>query len=382
MNTITMTPQEESLFLALLRTALWKESFEPSKYKSARWNVIVEHLMRQSVPALGAEVALKYKDELNIPQDQVLMLTKLVGYVFKENLLQNEDLVKVFSHLQQNSFHPILLKGQCNASYYPNPLTRACGDIDVYIGPSDYDRAKLLVNSLIGKKSENDTKEIIRHYEFHFNHSKIELHKDLFDWVSPFISKKGNAFVAEWLHGSKSPESLSISGYNVSVPPVQFNVLYVFMHLWHHLVEWGLGLRQIMDWTMILHSAYKNQLIDNQRLYSDLQNLGLLKPWQLVGTVAVEKLGLPKEEFPFYNEKLLSKLPCLWNLLLEEGNFGQYGERVGGSNSPLVVAKKVVGIIRRFGRLCKLTPRYALYSLYFFTYTSLQKIFGYYYPKH
>lgn len=43
--------------------------------------------------------------------------------------------------LRKAGIEPVLLKGQGLSRYYPTPELRQCGDIDIYVGEENYEKA-------------------------------------------------------------------------------------------------------------------------------------------------------------------------------------------------------------------------------------------------
>ena len=58
------------------------------------------------------------------------------------------------------------------------------------------------------------------------------------------------------------------------------NVLYTFLHLYHHLVELGVGLRQFSDVAVLLKTHYN--LIDKKKFFAWLDALDFRKAFDVV----------------------------------------------------------------------------------------------------
>jgi hypothetical protein len=120
---------------------------------------------------------------------------------------------------------------------------------------------------------------------------------------------------------SVAPIEVELAGYPVKTPSVNFNVFYIFNHLWHHFIADGVGLRQICDLCVLLHRFHGQ--IDYNYLRNVLERMGLMKQWKIFGSIAVDKLGLPVEEYPFYDKKYSRLKEKVFRLVMLEGNFGQ-----------------------------------------------------------
>ena len=64
--------------------------------------------------------------------------------------------------------------------------------------------------------------------------------------------------------------------------------------------------------------------IDQEQLHADLKAFGLIRPWQLFAYIAVERLGLPKEECPLYTNRYVQQAEKALDMIFYSGNFGHY----------------------------------------------------------
>ena len=90
-----------------------------------------------------------------------------------------------------------------------------------------------------------------------------------------------------------------------------------------HFLNEGVGLRQICDWTCMLHTHGKQ--LDKDRLAAVLKGIGMLKAARAFGVIATKFLGLPIEDLPFeLNRKDEELGEWLLQDVLEGGNYGWY----------------------------------------------------------
>lgn len=52
----------------------------------------------------------------------------------------------------------------------------------------------------------------------------------------------------EW----RKPSFFEVEDQKVAMFNATFNAFYVFMHLYHHFLQVGVGLRQVCDWMLIM----------------------------------------------------------------------------------------------------------------------------------
>lgn len=254
-------------------------------------------------------------DALTLTPKQELQLKVQMGKYLRQHLRLNQDLATVFTHLQANGLHPVLLKGQGCATYYPNPVLRATGDLDIWIGKEDYERAKTVVINLCGT---DEAEENGKHLEIKYGETVLEIHRIAESLIHPTHKSFFEKYSTEQLN---NPQQVSLNGTCFEIPGKQFQALHVFMHLWHHFSIRGISLRQFVDLAMILHKHH--QSINLTELEEALQKLGRMKAWQMIGCVLVDEFGLPPQEYPFYSTKYRRQAKAILTLTLYEGNFGQ-----------------------------------------------------------
>jgi hypothetical protein len=103
-----------------------------------------------------------------------------------------------------------------------------------------------------------------------------------------------------------------------------FNVFYIFVHLYHHFLQVGVGL-QIGDWMLWLE--YEEDAIDQGRLYGYVKAVDARRAWKTFSELAVEHLGLRLSETPDWMANYSMKdVRFVLKNVLTVGNFGKYGE--------------------------------------------------------
>lgn len=345
--------QTNAQILSLLRSGLWNSSIDLELFSgNVDWNSIIRMSSIQTISGVVFDGIHHMTSEYLPPTDIMRQLYQRVIRIEHSHELLNNQLVDITTKLQSEGIHPILLKGQGVAQNYPNPVRRQCGDIDLFIGTENYNRSSELLKKWgIIPEIEIGT---YKHYHFKWHGVSFEFHRIAERLYNPQKDKKFQKWTAFHLYGD-TLRTWRLNEAEISLPPVNFDVLYIFNHLYRHFISGGIGLRQLCDWTLYLHTF--NQQIVREELYNDLQSFGLLKPWQLFGALVVNWLGLPKEEFPFYMENYKEDAEIILDKILEIGNFGFYnpirGERPPGFlsgkiHSFLYHQKYLLGILRFF----------------------------------
>ena len=150
------------------------------------------------------------------------------------------------------------------------------------------------------------------------------------------------------LQTDRQPNDDAQSPKTAILPPMRFDLMFVFVHLMNHFFDGGVGLRQVCDWMRYLHE--NRSTIDLSQLEKDLHTLGLMPHWQTIASTAVCSLGAPKESIPFYSPSFDKKGRIALNHILRSGNFGMLRTNV--------FEEKNSHLMRRFGTLLSLFPSY------------------------
>lgn len=312
-----MTPQERDFFFGVLQESLWGRPVD-SIPDGIRWDVVTRQFECQTVMGLASYPMIRLINQGLAPASYMNDLVQRIGQNTRRHPELNSHIIEVFHLLSREGFHPVLFKGQGIAQSYPNPILRMCGDIDVYIGRSDFQKACSLFSEIGEAEAATCSK---KHYHIPFKGTHVELHRVAEVQHLWGTDRYYHRLTEQWLEKT-SPDFVTIGGEKIPVPPCQFNVLYVFNHLWHHFILAGLGIRQLCDWAVVLHNAYGK--IDENVLLGQLKRLHLLNAWKTMGWIVVNCLGLPSLEMPFYSDKAEARSRRIWQMMEKMGTFGRY----------------------------------------------------------
>lgn len=211
----------------------------------------------------------------------------------------------------------VLLKGQRVAKCYKNPAHRQSGDIDLFFyHQKDYENAKEQLSQIaehIGGE-EKDRK----HFDCTLQKMVVELHGEIKTQIKSKTDKNFTALIKNHFD-NYSFDVNEETGYCAA--PINFDCLFVFVHMLQHYFNSGVGLRQICDW--MAYTDYYFQQIDQQQLKEDIHSLGLIKEWQVFGNMAVNYLGFPQEKMPFFEKKYKKAGEKVLQQVMKSGNFGR-----------------------------------------------------------
>lgn len=200
---------------------------------------------------------------------------------------------------------------------YPNGLHRTPGDIDIWVEGGDK-----RVISFVRSISPHE-KACYHHIEFpSYKGVEVEVHYRpsflLCFWHNRRLQKYYERVKEkQFSHRVKLGEQ-----GEVAIPTVEFNLIFQLTHIYAHLMNEGIGLRQLLDYYFVLLHADIKNVVELQR---NLKHIGL---WKFAGAIMYimhEVFGMPESRLIVSPNEKYGKF--ILNEVLEAGNFGKYDER-------------------------------------------------------
>lgn len=356
----------------LLSASLWDTQVKEAPFWGpVDWKRIFTLAFRQAVTGLVADGASRLPQPLQPSAKEMQKLQMILVKNEQRHQQLNRTLVEVTNLLAKEGIRAILLKGQGVAQNYPTPTLRACGDIDLYIGPENYVRACRLADQWNG--TDENSSESKKHYHFCHQGVTIEFHRIAERLPMPWHNARFQRWTQENLQQNKL-RKIYIGGAEILLPPVHFDTLYIFNHAWHHFVSSGIGLRQLCDWARYLHTFHSE--IDCNILKTELKAFGLWRSWQLFGYIVVKYVGLPQEECPFYNTRYARQAEAIVLQIKQEGNFGFFRPVKSARPHPYMAGKwySLKNSCRRYAELLPICPLETLQAWIYFFHAGIHQV--------
>ena len=204
------------------------------------------------IERLGKE----YPEELKrnpIGRELLMNWMRNAQQIRRQNVKVNAVAGKLFSMLREDGLRCCILKGQGNALMYPNPYSRTPGDIDVWVNASREDITDYA-------KTHFEIGDDIRfhHLETSFDGVPVELHFFPGIMNNPIY----NARLQKWFKRNADLQCSNVVSLpdgigEIAIPTTAFNVVYQLTHLYHHFFDEGIGMRQIIDYFLVVCDFYK-----------------------------------------------------------------------------------------------------------------------------
>ena len=254
-------------FFAFLKYCLGYKENMSKIVAGMDWQELYSFASKQALLGLCFEgierLGKEYPEELRLnPIGRELLMTWMgkAQQIRRQNMKVNVMAGKLFSMLREDGMRCCILKGQGNALMYPNPHSRTPGDIDVWI-----DASRERIMEYTQKKFELGDDIRLQHLETSLDGVPVELHFFPCSMNNPIY----HARLQKWFKRNADLQCSNVVGLpdgagDVAVPTTAFNVVYQLTHLYHHFFDEGIGMRQIIDYFLVVNDFSKNVFLDNK----------------------------------------------------------------------------------------------------------------------
>ena len=269
------------------------------------WEFTFNEMKDQSIAAIPGEWIKTHPVDPEWRRFCLLQQSQWVRVMYAQ-----EEIIRL---LEENKIPSVIIKGTAAAIYYPYPILRTMGDVDLLVKRADMERAAELLEAN-GFTLIHEKRIDFHHYSYKKNDITIELHRRL-----GVVDNEDEELLKLFEDGIDHRIWQVIEEkYQFPMLVPLLNGLVLIFHINQHL-RVGLGLRQIIDWMM-----YVNQLSTAQwsELRVLLKRVGMEKLALTVTRMCREYLGLTP---CFLGCETVDPRVCdeLMAYILENGNFGR-----------------------------------------------------------
>ena len=224
------------------------------------WQQLYSFASKQAILGLCFEgierLGKEYPEEMKrnpIGRELLMNWMGKAQQIRRQNMKVNAVASKLFSMLREDGMRCCILKGQGNALMYPNPYSRTPGDIDVWI-----DASRERIMEYAQKKFELGDDIRLQHLETSLDGVPVELHFFPCSMNNPIY----HARLQKWFRRNADLQCSHIVGLpdgagDIAIPTSSFNVVYQLTHLYHHFFDEGIGMRQIIDYYVVMNDFWK-----------------------------------------------------------------------------------------------------------------------------
>ena len=317
---------ENSAFIELLQISIGSRNRLTRVPTIKDWMQIFQCAQQQAIEGVMMEGLEKLPREQLPPKSILLQWIGLMEIIQMQGRKMNEECLNLEKMFSTAGFKTCILKGQGNALLYPNPLARHCGDIDIWVMPNVGWGVRKTVDYLVSKCGMDKLHVVYHHSEFPIlNDVEVEVH-----WRPSWRSNPVyNSRMQKWFKKMAEMQFNNVDETSgMHVPTLDFNVVYLLQHMFLHVMQEGLGLRQVVDYYYLLRKVYTSRLMNQEnkeKLLKVIKYLGLYEFAGAMMYVLQEALALEGKYLIVPVDKQRG------NFLLKEillaGNFGKFDVR-------------------------------------------------------
>ncbi len=275
--------KQSDVFLELIRSAMLDRTPIIQPNTKIDWDRLLEQSAEQGVIGWVWDSISKLPNEQQPPRQQRISWGLSAQELWSNYQKHNEVLGKMVALCRANQMKLLLLKGLGLSSLYPNPHSRPCGDIDIYLFDDYYKGNRVFTG--------HDVERIDKHATFHFDGLLVENH---YYFLEP--NTRQLRLINRYLESTLNDVRLTGSGYYVFSPIANF--VFITMHTLKHFRETKMvPYRNVMDFGMFL---YRNRTILSPSMcLGVLANLKLVKGCEMLVYLSEMILGIDLHEYHF-----------------------------------------------------------------------------------
>ena len=241
------------IFFDFLRFCIGSTKEIPDSSKEADWKELYAIAQKQCLVGVLFDGIKKLPAEyVGMKKELLLQWMAESQMLEKANVRLNDAAIQVSEWFRKKGFRTCILKGQGNALMYPNPYSRTPGDIDIWVEGGDK-----RVISFVRSISPHE-KACYHHIEFpSYKGVEVEVHYR----PSFLLCFRHNRKLQKYYERVKEEQfshrvMLGEQG-EIAIPMVEFNLIFQLTHIFSHLTNEGIGLRQLVDYYYVLCDFYK-----------------------------------------------------------------------------------------------------------------------------
>ena len=245
--------KQQKIFFDFLRFCIGSAKEIPDSSKEADWKELYAIAKKQCLVGVLFDGIKKLPAEyVGMKKELLLQWMAESQMLEKANVRLNDAAIQVSEWFRKKGFRTCILKGQGNALMYPNPYSRTPGDIDIWVEGGDK-RVISFVRSI-----SSHEKACYHHIEFpSYKGVEVEVHYRPSFLLCFWHNRKLQKYYERVKEEQFSHRVMLGEQGEIAIPTVEFNIIFQLTHIYSHLMNEGIGLRQLVDYYYVLCDFYK-----------------------------------------------------------------------------------------------------------------------------
>ena len=303
------------LFFELLKIHSQAQKTLQRKYTDPEWLATLDIANKQAITGAIITAMEEIEDKTLLPSKPVLLQWIGNAQLVEQTTRKMEEAAKaVVNYFHGNGFACHILKGSAVSRYYPQPLRRSSGDIDLWLDGGrkkiyDFARAFDKDGMLYG----------VNYHHIHF-HLIEGIHIEVHIWPSFLSSPLRNYRLHKFCNQYRPT-------MEASMPSLAFDRVFILLHCYRHMCGDGVGFRQVMDYFYVLRQGFTEE--ERTESVKWIKKLGMLRFAKGLMWVLQEVFGMDDKSLIVEPDE---KEGCfILNEILLTGNMGHCDKRSWGS---------------------------------------------------
>lgn len=245
--------KQQKIFFDFLRFCIGSAKEIPGSLKEADWKELYAIAKKQCLVGVLFDGIKKLPAEyVGMKKELLLQWMAESQMLEKANVRLNDAAIQVSEWFLKKGFRTCILKGQGNALMYPNPYSRTPGDIDIWVEGEDK-----RVISFVRSISPHE-KACYHHIEFpSYKGVEVEVHYRPSFLLCFWHNRKLQKYYERVKEQQFSHRVMLGEQGEIAIPTAEFNLIFQLTHIYAHLMNEGIGLRQLLDYYYVLCDFYK-----------------------------------------------------------------------------------------------------------------------------
>ena len=368
------------LFFELLQVAIGRREQLSECPTETQWQEIYDICRKQALIGIGWYAIEKLPKEQRPHEELLFLWMGMAQKIVATNELVIDAARKVTKKLQRDGFDCCILKGAGNIVYYNDTLHstpytlhsetglgmyRSAGDVDVWMIPREGKDVIEYAKQAAKEKGEKKPK-------IDYNHARLPDCKGIEvegHFFPAFLNSPiRNIRINKWTKTNTATQVNNICEYRFAIPTPEFNIIYQLLHIYRHLIKEGIGMRQLLDYYMIVLRFNEDK--ETHNTIPTLKYLGLEKIAKGVMYIMQEVFLMKENELICKPNKKVGEF--LLNEIMTAGNFGKHDPRLNHSQS---LFPRTWDIVKHESNMMRFFPEEAICDPFFRVYHKFWQLF-------
>ena len=335
------------IFLELLQAAVGKRRCLSKVLTEEEWIQVYDLFKKHALLGIGYVAIQKLPKEQCPPKAMILQWVAIAQQIRQRNLELNEECNEVVTILKHDGIESVVINGQSNLENYPEELRdfRSSGDIDLWTKLTndsgipiavqqgdavEYEYYKgvrgIIEYARLQRRLLEDKslfKPLYYHVEYHTdNGTEVEMHYRPSFLCSPIRNMRMQRWFKEQF--DVCLKNNCQLGFPVLTPSV--NVVYQLVHLYRHVFEGGVGLRQLMDYYFALRVWHNDVMeckdLQSQGMWSEGLGTPVMSPSEVMAVLRSFGMGKFAGAVMYVLQEAFENEECLLELEMRNEKLG------------------------------------------------------------